>query len=37
MKKLLLILILFLISCSFDNKSGIWENQKLKIKKDSGK
>ena len=30
MKKLLFILILFLISCSFDNKSGIWENQKIK-------
>ena len=30
MKKLLFLLILFLISCSFDNKSGIWENQKIK-------
>ena len=30
MKKLLFILILFLTSCSFDNKSGIWENQKIK-------
>ena len=30
MKKLLFLLILFLNSCSFDNKSGIWENQKIK-------
>ena len=30
MKKLLCLLFLILTSCSFDNKTGIWENQKIK-------